>query len=193
MQPRQGWIGYWDRFVGPGATRNELMLTWVAALSGAATVCAYALLAGLPWSTLQFVVASLLAADLVGGVATNATETAQRWYHRQGQTARDHLIFIGVHVAQIALVAWVFRSGDWLFVAGTYSYLMLVSVVVASVPSSMKRPMAMLAVVDALVIGLMIFTPTPGLEWFFPALVLKLIACHFLPNLPAARQPQASI
>jgi hypothetical protein len=77
-----GWL---DRCVGPSATAAELLWQVGAASAAAVVVPTYALVAGLNWSTLELAVAGLIAMDLVGGVATNATAAGQRWYHRSGQ------------------------------------------------------------------------------------------------------------
>ncbi|MFZ0613588.1 MAG: hypothetical protein WAM73_15220 [Desulfobacterales bacterium] len=55
----------------------------------------------------------MLAFDIVGGVTTNATSSAKRWYHRSGQTALNHMGFIALHLLHIFLVAWLFRKLDY--------------------------------------------------------------------------------
>lgn len=68
-RPRPGAAGIWDRLIGPGATAAESLLTSCWAVTCAAAAVAYALLADLGWSPLQFVVVAAIALDVGGGVA----------------------------------------------------------------------------------------------------------------------------
>jgi hypothetical protein len=173
-----------ERFIGPGYTRAELWLQFSVTLVAALAVPVYAYWVNLDWTILLFVMATLLAADLVGGVMTNATSAAKRWYHRKGQTKTQHLIFIAVHALQLFLVAYFFRGGDWTFFITVYAYLLLASLLILNLPLYLQRPFAMLFFVDALVLNAYIFQATPGLEWFLPIFFLKLIVCHLLPEYP---------
>ncbi|MGB6298936.1 MAG: hypothetical protein WBF90_22540 [Rivularia sp. (in: cyanobacteria)] len=66
--------------------------------------------------------------DLVGGVITNATSSAKRWFHRTGQTWQHHLAFVSIHIFHIFLVALLFRDSDWSFLAIAESYLIGASI-----------------------------------------------------------------
>jgi hypothetical protein len=173
-----------ERLIGPGYTRAEFWLQISATLVAMITVSMYALWAQLDWTLLQFVMASLLAEDLVGGVITNATSSAKRWYHRKGQTKRHHFVFIAVHAVQLLLVVWLFSEGQWLFFGVVYAYLLLASFITLNLPLYLQRPFAMLLFVDALILNAYIFHSIPGLEWFLPVFFLKLIICHLLPEYP---------
>jgi hypothetical protein len=109
-QPRNGLAGEWDKFVGPGQTQAELWLILIPSLLAGLAAPLYALHTGLDWTTVQLVVAGVIALDLVGGVVTNATATAKRWYHRPGHGWRQHVGFVAVHAIHIALVAWLFSG-----------------------------------------------------------------------------------
>jgi hypothetical protein len=183
-EPRTGIAGYWDRFVGPGATDSELLLAFLGALAAAAAVPLYARTAGIPWTALQYAVAAFLAFDLVGGVVTNATQSAKRWYHRPGQGTRDHLAFVAVHGLHIALATWLFRGADWFFFLLVYGGLLLGAVIVLTVPLYLQRPVALLCVCVAFFLGLYGVAPTPGLEWFVPLLFLKLLVSHLVHEFP---------
>jgi hypothetical protein len=86
-EPRAGWRGEFDRFIGPGTTRAELALDLGFAVLGAGAMLVYALTSFPQWSIIQIGVAVLLAFDISGGVVTNATSSAKRWYHRAGRGA----------------------------------------------------------------------------------------------------------
>ena len=106
-EPRTGWRGEFDRFMGPGATRAELALELGFAVLGGAAMLIYALTSFPLWSIIQIGVAVLLAFDIAGGVVTNATSSAKRWYHRAGQGARQHLQFVALHIVHVIIVAWL--------------------------------------------------------------------------------------
>jgi hypothetical protein len=183
-EPRSGWRGEFDRFMGPGATRAELTLEFGFALLGGVAMLVYALTSFPQWSIIQIGVAVLLAFDIAGGVVTNATSSAKRWYHRAGQGARQQLQFIALHVAHLIIVAWLFRSGDWLYAVVFSIYLVLTAMIIVRAPLYLQRPLALGLTGVAIVMGLIVFAPTPGLEWFIPLLFLKLLVNHLLREEP---------
>lgn len=183
VEPRSGPAGAWDRFVGPGATNAELVLELVAALGGAILVPAYAIWQGLGWTSLQLVVASILALDLFGGVVVNATAAAKRWYHRPGQGFRQHFGFVLVHLHPF-LVAWLFMDGNWAFGLLIYGYLLLATLLILRARLYLQRPLAMLLMLVGLLIGLYVVDPPAGLEWFVPVFYLKLLVSHLLKEAP---------
>jgi hypothetical protein len=182
--PRSGWRGDLDRFIGPGATQAELALEWSFSLAGGLGMLAYALTRPLGWDGWQIAVAVLLAFDLAGGVVTNATSTAKRWYHRPGQGFRQHLAFIAVHGLHLALVGWLFRAGDWGWALGWFAFLLAASTSVLCLPLYLQRPAAFSLFAIGLLLHQYFTTPTPGLEWFLPVFLLKLLLSHLLREEP---------
>jgi hypothetical protein len=180
--PRRGILGALDRFIGPGATPAEIWLQFAPALLAGMAAPAYALLRHLGWSGGQLVVAGLLAFDLTGGIVTNATASAKRWYHRQGQGFGRHFAFIASHVIHIFVVAWLFRSLDWAFFTIASAYLVAAAAVILRTPRYLRRPAAFLLYGVALLLSIYILRPTPGLEWFLPFFYLKLLVSHILPG-----------
>jgi hypothetical protein len=183
-EPRPGLAGHWDRFIGPGATASEQLIALLPALLGALAVIAYALSCDLGWSYLQYTVAAALAFDTVGGVATNATSSAKRWYHRPGQTVPRHLGFTALHLLHLILVAWLFRDLDLVYAAVVFGYLMLAALLVATVPRRIQRSTALLLVCGAILLSEYGFSPTPGLEWFIPVFFIKLLVSHLTVEEP---------
>jgi hypothetical protein len=173
-----------ERLIGPGYTRAEFWLQLSVTIIATIAVPTYASWANLGWTIPLLTIAALLAADLVGGVITNATSAAKRWYHRNGQTKTHHFVFIAVHALQLFLVTWFFRAGDWTFFVTVYAYLLFASLLILNVPLYLQRPLTMLVLMDALVLNAYVFEPVAGLEWFLPILFLKLIVCHLLPEYP---------
>ncbi|MDX2078540.1 MAG: hypothetical protein SFZ02_19060 [bacterium] len=186
-QPRQGILGAWDKFVGPGATSSEewLQLGGGIALAGMLGMLLYISRDKLNWSGLQVVVVVFLALDLAGGIITNATSAAKRWYHREGQDGiKAHLPFVAVHGLHLLVIASLFRGMDWAFFAVMYGYLLVASVVIIKTPLYLQRPMSLLLFCGACLLGIYAFIPTIGLEWFIPFFYLKLLVSHLVKEAP---------
>lgn len=178
--PRDGWRGQLDRFIGPKATPLESGLQLVVPLLAAISVWIWAP----PWSTLQLLLAIVLAADLAGGIVTNATASAKRWYHRQGQGKRQHLSFIALHFVQLTLFSAVFLDFDFSWIAISGGYLMLASVLIVSAPLYLQRPIAMSLFAMGLMLSEYWLIVPQGLEWFLPLFYLKLLLSHLLKEAP---------
>ena len=178
--PRSGWKGLIDRFIGPQATRAELILQFVPSVVAAIAAPVYASTLSINLTFWQLVLIAILGFDLVGGVLTNATAAAKRWYHRPSQGWQQHLTFVCVHLFHVGLVALLFRGTDWLFFAGVSSYLLIAAGLILASPLYLQRPVALGLYVLALLGDRYIFTPTPGLEWFLPLFFLKLLVSHLL-------------
>ncbi len=180
VSPRNGLGGLVDRLTGPGATKAELLLQFVPPLVAMVAAPAYALTLPAQWTPLQLGLIALLALDLVGGVLTNATSTAKRWYHRPGQGWRQHLAFVSLHLIHVLLVAVLFRGGDWGFWLGTSGYLLGASILILRSPLYLQRPVALGLYGLSLLGDRYVVTPTLGLEWFVPFFFLKLLVSHLL-------------
>ncbi|WP_218943647.1 hypothetical protein [Exilibacterium tricleocarpae] len=138
----------------------------------------YAHFSELGWTLAQYIVAALLAFDIIAGVATNATTSAKRWYHRPSQKWHQHMGFVVLHGLHVFLVAWLFRDMDISFFIVIYLLLLLSSAAVVTVSQRVQRSVALLLVCNALLISQYLLLPTPGFEWFIPFLFLKLLVSH---------------
>ncbi|MBK6326833.1 MAG: hypothetical protein IPF56_13010 [Chloroflexi bacterium] len=185
-EPRAGLAGQWDRFMGPGLRPAEFWLILLPSLLMTIGVILYASAQNLGWTAVQTLVAAIITFDLTGGVITNATSTAKRWYHRSGQGVKEHLGFTAVHFIHLLLVAWLFRGGDWLYLTVTYGYLLVTAVFIARANWGRQRPLAMLCWMGGLLLSLYAFTPTPGLEWLLPFFYAKLLVSHLVKEAPFA-------
>ena len=182
--PRSGWPRQLDRFIGPGATPAELALQLLPSVGAAIAAPLYASTLSMDWSPWQLGLIGILGFDLVGGILTNATAAAKRWYHRPGQGWRQHMTFVTVHLFHIGLVALLFRGGDIRFFMGISSYLLLAAGLILRSPLYLQRPIALGLYSLALLSNLYLFAPTPGLEWFLPLFFLKLLISHLLNEMP---------
>ena len=188
LQPRPGLLGEWDKFVGPGQTRSEFWLLLIPAITAAIAAPLYAAGANPAFSPFQLILASLLAFDLVGGVLTNASNTAKRWYHRPGQGWRQHMGFLALHFLQPLLVAIFFRAADLFFFLMVYGSLMLAGLVITRVRWHLQRPAAMLFYLGAILLNTYLLAPTRGLEWFLPVFTLKLLIAHLVKETPVSEE-----
>lgn len=144
----------------------------------------YAIWLGLGWTTAQLVVAGLMAFDLTGGVVTNATSTAKRWYHRPGQSWVQHIGLSpskpctsdwsrGCSVAWIGSNSWSSMSTCWRRGCSSPGRSCI-----------SKRSVALLLLFGALILNAYILTPTLGLEWFVLVFFLKLLVSHLVMEAP---------
>ena len=185
--PRKGWRGSLDSFIGPGATTAEVWFQFSAAILVAlACLSVYAETTDhSSWKL--YVTVLLLAFDLIGGVVTNSTSAAKRWYHRAGQGFVEHMNFIALHAIQIASVAFLFAyEHPWFYFGTIYGLLLLSSAVVLKVPLYLQRPVAMALVAASIPFSMsrQLVPRTPGLEWFIPLLFLKLLVAHLTVEAP---------
>lgn len=188
--PRRGIAGSWDRVVGPGATPAEQRLSLVPAIAFAAFVVIHASVRKFGWSPWQYLVAAWLAADIVGGIATNATSAAKRWYHRSGRSLQSHIRFVLGHLVYIFLVAWLFALNKFRFFALHSSYLILSALIVLKVRPYLQRSVALLLLSGGILVSLYAVASPPGLEWFPPFLYLKLIVSYLLKEEPYSGRPR---
>jgi hypothetical protein len=192
-----GWAGRLERFMGPGKSRAESTVEILGGLLGVGALVAAAATddAVKSWSAVQLGLAALLALDLVGGVLTNATNSAKRWYHRPGRgRVRARLLFVAAHVMHLAVVAFVLLPDGARWWWTHLALLAISTALIESVPVEVKRPTAMAALVFALAVGQTV-APTEGVLSLVPALFyLKLLVGHLVPEAPlTASRPQRRV
>jgi len=189
-QPRPGFAGAMDKFIGPGATHPEIIIGIGASILAPLAVVIYAYLARLGWDAVQYVVAGLLASDIVGGIAVDTTSSAKRWYHREGQGFRKLFGKVAYHLVHIFLVAWLFRNLDLVYFMVVSGYLIAATFLILGLPLYLRRSAAALLVCGAMVLNLYSFPMTLGLEWFIPFLFIGLLFCLILREEPYRPQKE---
>ena len=147
---------------------------------------------GLEWSLAQYTVAALLAFDGVGGVVTNATDSAKRWFHRPGQTAAGHLAFASSHIGHFALFAWLFPNAGLAWFAVAAPILLFGAATVVTTPIALKRPVAFAALALSVLVTAFLLPEVPGMDWVLPVFLTKLLVAHLVPEAPAPVAPSAS-
>ena len=179
--PRSGPLGAWDRLVGPGMRWDENALVIGSGTVGA-VLAGWALVAQ-GASVWLVVLGAALALDVIGGAVSNVTETTKRWYHRPGVTMAGHAGFVLIHLLHIAVVAWAFRGEgfDLLYAVSLSACLLASMLSVLLVPQRLKLPVAVVCFLATIGLVLGLLGATPGLEWFVPALLIKLLLGHLVP------------
>lgn len=184
-EPRKGMAGMLDRFLGPGTTGGEYLIILAPTLLFTIIVPILAVQRGLAWSWWQYAAAALLAFDISGGITTNATSSAKRWYHREGQGMKAHLAFLSVHIVQICASGLLFGESSWNYILITYGLLMAGGLIILMVPIYLQRSTAL--AFTTLGILLSIYNVIPqisGMEWFAPLIFIKLFASHLPTEAP---------
>ena len=156
----------------------------LAPLVASVVLVAHGLYAQYDWTPLQYVVATLLLADMVGGIATNATSTAKRWYFREGQGFLSHMGFVALHIIQISIASYFFLGLDLVWIAVAFGYLMVSCAVIQVAPLYLQRPIAMLFCAASMVLSIQVLKSPQHLEWFLPLFFIKLQVCHLLREEP---------
>ncbi len=179
--PRTGLPGSWDRLVGPGMRWQENFLVIGSGTAGA-ILAAWAL-AAQGANIWLILLGAVIALDVIGGAVCFATETTKRWYHRLDVTAGRHVSFTCLHLLHIGVVAWAFRGEgfDATYAAAVSACLVIALFAVLAAPRYLKLPIAVTCSLVAIGLVLGVLGATPGLEWFVPALFMKLLIGHLVP------------
>jgi hypothetical protein len=154
----------------------------VLCASGVGALFAAVRIAHVNQSWLVIAVVAVMGFDIFGGAVCNATATTRAWYHRDGKGWRDHLLFVAPHLAYVAVVAAMLRPQR---VDAPYGLALSLGILVGAAaiiaaPGRLKTPIAFIAYLILSIGMILSFGPTPGLEWFVPALLLKLFVGHLV-------------
>ena len=184
QKARVGLKGKLDKLIGPGATRAEKDVQTYIPFIAAGILAYFVYQAGLDWSWAQYLVAILLTVDMVGGVITNATSSAKRWYHREGEGFVQHMGFISIHFIQLAVYSYFFLALNVWWIVYVGAFMLLASAAIMLTPLYLQRPVALVLYSVGLILSLYVFETAVGLEWFLPIFFLKLLISHILREEP---------
>ncbi|MER5772372.1 hypothetical protein [Streptomyces sp. NPDC001985] len=186
-----GLPGRLARFMGPGKSRSESAVENTGLALGATVLAAGIWSTGAhhTWSAPQLAIVALAGLDLIGGILTNATNAAKRWYHRQAPgTRRARLLFTGAHLAHLAALGLLVLPGDWTWTLANGALLLAGAAAVEFTPLHLKRPLAMAVFTHAVLANLFWLQTPTALAWFAPLFFLKLHICHLVPEAPLKRR-----
>jgi len=173
-----------EKFFGPGATRAELWIQQLFPYLFGIIFPAVAYFQQWGWSWWQYIIAGIVAIDMLGGVLTNATSSAKRWYHRKGEGFKQHFTFVVIHILQPFVVMAAFDWGNWLFVGGAYAYVLIASVIILKTTLYLQRPVALGLLFGGIILGLYGLPLPVHFEWFLPVYYIKLLVSHLLLEEP---------
>lgn len=179
-----------DWLFGTGAVATERALVWATTAVAVGLLVCVAHVDDVAWSVWQWLLCVALTVDVVGGVPANALGSAKRFYHspappgspRLQRVLRSHVGFAALHLHPFVLAA-LLPDGTVTWSVTWYLVSLLGTCAVVAAPLYLRRPLAA-AVVALAMIAASLVAPPPGLAWFGPLLVIKLVAMHAVPEEP---------
>lgn len=178
---RPGWIGHWDRFAGPSASRTDSTVTFAVAVAGAVW-------GGKGLGDRATVGRALLmramAIDLWGGACVNNTRSCVRWYERPGQGFGEHMAFAAAHVLHPAVIVAVdhnagTRSGmsaaRWTLTH--YGWMVVSAALITRAHRRSRLPVALAASAAGVLLD-RVLEPSAAARWFAPIYYSKLLIGH---------------
>ncbi|USQ81045.1 hypothetical protein NF556_05195 [Ornithinimicrobium faecis] len=189
--PRPGWRGAVDRFFGPGPTRVEVLVQLCGIPILGVLVLAHVASVGVQLHWWGVIALAIFTIDALGGVLTNSTGAAKRWYHRPG-TRGERLRFVSLHVVHLALIAILVLDQQWGWLALNAVLLLGLALLIEHTPLPVRRPVAMGALVAAALLSATLVPVPDGLGWIAPLLFLKLLVAHLIPEAPFASVDDAT-
>ena len=181
--PRDGALGEWDKFVGPGAARWENAGTLGFAAVGAVAAPALVRRERPGANPVELAVAAAVGADVGGGAWCNETPSCKRWYHRAGSRRVGRVGFAALHLYPF-LVEVTSGRRNWRSAAASYGSLLAGAAVLELAPAD-KRRSAASGLFTAWLAGTSILAPPPsGYAWLPPLLGFKILLGHGTPRGP---------
>jgi hypothetical protein len=161
---------------------DEVRLVLISGIAGAGFAAwRFGSVSGFGWWA---ALAALIGFDVLAGAVCNATQTTKRWYASRERNRISKMAFILPHLGYVALIAWLWRGGhgfDVQYFAVFAVSLLLGSAAVIMSPPRLAAPVAFAAFLANLLAIDLVAGITPGLEWFAPGLLLKLLVGHLVP------------
>lgn len=182
-----------DPLVGSGATFDERMIGYGGAALVTALLIWVAYLTGAPiTSAWQWAVLAFFAYDIGGGAVANMLNSCKRFYHSPPKpeessfihAAKNVRVFTAFHVHPIIAAALLGGSVGNAFI--WYGLLQVSVWVVVASPLYLRRPVATLLTVLALIASSSLLPIGMGLEWFIPCLFIKMAIGHAVQEEPYA-------
>jgi len=174
-EPRSGLAGALDRFLGPGTEKSEILINFFGFGILTILIIVPLWMSGIAWSSLQWIIAILIAIDICGGALSLALGTEKRWVFRKGQGFWQHIRFVALHIHPF-IIAFFF-CGDIIWGAAIYILVLFSACVVLKAPLYLQRPISVFFIAGA-VISQGIIPAPEGFFWFVPLFFIKLIGGH---------------
>ncbi|WP_019505304.1 hypothetical protein [Pleurocapsa sp. PCC 7319] len=186
--------------VGTQATTIEKNIGWTAGFIGVIIIGFFYWKNDFDWKTWQYILAGVIAYDVVGGAVANSLNSCKRFYHSSLQKfepnyvniAKNHLFFSLIHIHPL-IVSLVFSSASWIYGFFWYLILQISVLTVTKTPIYLQRPVSMLIIVTALLINSYFLRYPTGFEWLIPVLFLKIVYGHTVKEEPYRPETEKNI
>lgn len=183
--------GKTDILMGTGATRSEKIVGWIGGIAGASLYLYFYLNHSLDWSNWQYLVAGLIAFDVIGGAVANSLNSCKRFYGSSTKSnepsyvrlLKNKLIFSAIHIHPL-IVGLFFGSIDWVYGLFWYLALLVAVLITIQTPLYLSRSVAVFLVAIATIGNYYAIEPITGFEWFIPLLFLKIVLAHTVKEEP---------
>ena len=196
-EPRQAaridwsYSGAPDPMAGTGATLSEQLVFWIVGIAGAGLMLIIGRGGWVLWNWWQTGLAALIAFDLIGGAAGAALNSSKRFYFSTVKPDERgplkylksgyYLPIISVHPL---LVYLIYSTPEMWTGVALYFIVGAVAILVRKAPLYLARPLAVTAVMTAIVVNTYFIPVPPGFEWMLPVLVLKMVLGHAVREEP---------
>ena len=187
------YTGATDPLVGSGATSAERLMGYGGAGLVTALLVWVAYTTGAPiHSAWQWAVFVFFAYDIGGGAVANMLNSCKRFYHTRAKpgegafirAAKNVRVFTVIHVHPI--VAAALLGGSVANAVAWYVLLQFAVWLVLVAPLYLRRPLATLLTVLAIIAAASLLPLGTGLEWFIPCLFIKMVMGHAVQEEPYA-------
>lgn len=180
-----------DLAVGTQATTIEKILGWTAGFIGIILIAFFYWRDKFDWTILQYIIAAIIAFDVIGGAVANALNSCKRFYHSPLQTfepsyikfAKNHLFFSIIHIHPL-IISLLFPSANLFYGFFWYLILQISVLTVTRIPIYLQRPVSMLVIVTTLLINNYFVSSPAGFEWLIPVLFIKIVYGHTVREEP---------
>lgn len=185
-----------DAVYGAGATRAERGLAAGTGVVGTVLALGWAFWGvGVEWRWWQWLLAAVVAFDVLGGVVANSLNSAKRAHFGPPppdpslgeRLARRPVLFAAVHV-QPWIVVLAFAPALWWWGVLWHVGVLVAVVVAVNAPLYLRRPTAAALVVLAVLVAMMVEPPN-GWAWLPAAMAFKLVLAHAVREEPYRPAP----
>ena len=180
-----------DPMTGTGAALSEQAIFWIVGLLGAALMIVLARGGWVLWNWWRTGLAAVIAFDLIGGAAAAALNSSKRFYFspaKQNERGPLKLLKTGYYLPAISvhpiLIYLIYRAQQAWVGFAIYLIVGAVAIGVRKAPLYLARPIAVTAVIAAIVASSYFIDVPPGFEWMLPVLVIKLVLGHAVREEP---------
>ncbi len=185
------YVGTADFLFGTSATCVEKMLVLAGSSLGIFLYIYLFFTNALIWTWWQYGLATLIAMDVFGGLVANSLNSCKRFYHTPTKNdepsytpiLKNHFLFAIFHIYPL-LASLFFGNGNFFYGVFWYFLLIICAWIVINTPLYLKRPVAFLEILIALLLNYYAIPVIAGFAWLAPALFIKILYGYLVPEEP---------